>query len=236
MIPFMFFKSVDHTYNGASNSVGQNAQMFMDISSRQIKHLHLYSSLFVDEISVNRMFNKAQHSNYISFKGGARLTGIPSDFVFTAEYTRNNPMVYKHFIPTTTWKSNGYNLGHYLEDNAEELFFSTQYRPARGVTAAVSYIFARKGKDYQSILKEGREVNYPEINSDEPRWGLPFMSGERWKMQKFIVKGSWQIINDLYIYLHLVCQKSGGPDLEKYTPPLYREDGFAGRFGIHYGF
>lgn len=236
LVPFLFYKSVDHTYNGASNRTGQNAQMFLDISSRQIRHLHLYSTLFVDEISFNRMFDKDQHSNYISLKGGARLTGIPPDWVFTIEYTRTHPMVYEHIISTTTWESNGYNMGHYLGDNSDEWFFSAAYRPFRGLKIELEYIRSRKGKDYQAILKEGGEGDHPEINPDEPRWGLPFMSEVRWGTEKAALKGSWQIIHDAFVSLSLGYRTNRGPGTEKYLPALFRSGGFEGQFGVRYGF
>ncbi|MFO8001354.1 MAG: hypothetical protein R6U46_08920 [Marinilabilia sp.] len=234
--PFLFYKSVDHTYNAASNHTGQNAQMFLDVSSRQIDHLHLFSSLFVDEISINRMFDKAQHSNYVSAKAGVRVTGIPPDFVFTAEYTRTNPMVYQHIIPTTTLESNGYNMGHYLTDNSDEWFVSTRYMPVRGVKIELEYTRSRKGKDYQTILKEGDLAGHPEFNPEEPRWGLPFMNEVRWRMQKIDLKSSWQIINDGYVYLSLGYRENSGPGLDEYLPSLYREDGFEGIFGFNFGF
>ncbi len=42
LMPLFFYKSVDHGINsGIDNS---NSQMFIDISSRQIRHLHLYGT------------------------------------------------------------------------------------------------------------------------------------------------------------------------------------------------
>jgi hypothetical protein len=236
LVPFLFYKSVDHTYNGASNEVGQNAQMFFDISSRQIKHLHLYSTVFVDEISFNRMFDSEQNSNYVSAKLGARLSELPAGFTFTMEYTRTNPMVYQHKIPTTTWTSNQYNMGHYLKDNSDEVYLEVQYKPVRGLNLQLSYTKARKGKDYQAILIEGNEALYPEINMDEPRWGLPFMDEVRFEMQKIEFKGSWQVINDGYVFLSLANKDISGPDVEKYYPPFFLEGNFTGSFGVNFGF
>jgi hypothetical protein len=236
LIPVLFYKSVDHTYNGASNEVGQNAQMFFGISSRQIEKLHLYTTLFVDEISINRMFDKDQQSNYISLKAGARATNLFPGSSFTLEYTRNHPMVYQHKIPTTTWESNRYNMGHYLKDNSDELFASVQYRPVRGVKLELSHLIARKGREYQEILIEGRESEYPEINQEEARWGLPFMDEVRWKMQKTELKGSWQIINDGYLYFSMSYQDVSGPERERYLPPFFQEGEFTGRIGVNYGF
>lgn len=236
LIPFLFYKSVDHTYNGASNEVGHNAQMFFDISSRQIKHLHLYTTFFVDEISFNRMFDAGQHSNYISAKLGARLSELPAGFTFTMEYTRTNPMVYQHKIPTTTWTSNQYNMGYYLKDNSDEVYLGVQYKPGRRVNLKLSYTKARKGKDYQEILFEGNEELHPEINMDEPRWGLPFMNEVRFQVQKIEFKGSWQVVNDGFVFLSLCKMDITGPDREKYYPPFFLEGDFSGSFGVNFGF
>ena len=236
LIPLMFYKSVDHTYNGASNEVGQNAQMFFAISSRQLNNLHIYSTLFVDEISLKRMFDKDQHSNYVSLKVGARMTGIPSGVSFTAEYTRTNPMVYQHKIPTTTWESNGYTMGHYLKDNSDELFVGIRYRPLRGMSWELAYTHARKGKDYQSILNNGEEANHPEINQEEPRWGLPFMNEVKFEMEKVSLKGYWQVIHDGYLFVNLSISDYGGEDKEKYIPVFYLDDKFSGSVGINFGF
>ena len=61
LIPLAFFKSIDHTVN--HNIDNQNSQMFFDFSSRQIKYLHLYTTLFLDELSTKNMFKKDKHSN-----------------------------------------------------------------------------------------------------------------------------------------------------------------------------
>ncbi|MDZ7636074.1 MAG: hypothetical protein U5L72_17210 [Bacteroidales bacterium] len=51
-MPIFFYKSVDHGLNsGIDNS---NSQMFIDISSNNIRHLHLYGTLFIDELSTKR--------------------------------------------------------------------------------------------------------------------------------------------------------------------------------------
>jgi hypothetical protein len=145
-------------------------------------------------------------------------------------------MVYQHKIPTTTWESNGYNMGHYMRDNSDEWFFEVGYHPLRGVNLQLSYSHARKGKDYQSILINGEEAGHPEINQEEPRWGLPFMNEVRLKMDKISLKGTWQVINDGYVYFGIGYNNFEGVDTEKYIPPFYRDGGFSGSFGVNYGF
>ncbi|TAJ13596.1 hypothetical protein DMA11_08540 [Marinilabiliaceae bacterium JC017] len=236
LIPFMFYKSADHTYNSGSNAVGHNGQMYFDISSRQIKHLHLYTSLFIDEISINRMFDTKEHSNYISIKGGARVTDLFPNTSFTVEYTRTNPMVYQHVIPTTTFESNSYTMGHYLKDNTEELFMAVRVKPLRGLNLSVSYTKAKKGKDYQSIIREGEIDQHPEINPDEPRWGLPYMNEVRWKDEKLKMRVLYQIINDGYLVAEYENSRASGADKALYTAPFYMEGEHFFSFGLNFGF
>ena len=55
LIPFIFYKSIDHTLN--HNIENQNSQMFVNISLREIKHLHIYTSLFIDEFKKARVLS-----------------------------------------------------------------------------------------------------------------------------------------------------------------------------------
>ncbi|NPA38119.1 MAG: capsule assembly Wzi family protein [Chlorobi bacterium] len=235
-IPFIFYKSADHTYNSGSNDVGHNAQMYFDVSSRQIRYLHLYASVFIDEISTSRMFDKDQQSNYVSYKAGARLSGLIPDASFTAEYTRTNPMVYQHIIPSTTYESDGYVLGHYMKDNSDKIYLSVRYKPVRGLDIQVSYTKARRGKDYQKIIEEGDFAANPEINPDEPRWGLPFMNEVRYKKRQWQFRAGYQIINDAYIFLIYENNNITGADKDIYTPPFYLEGDNIFSFGINFGF
>ncbi len=235
-IPFLFYKSVDHTYNSGSNDVGHNAQMYFDVSSRQIKYLHLYATIFIDEISTSRMFDEDQQSNYVSCKFGARLSGLVPNVSFTAEYTRSNPMVYQHIIPSTTYESNGYVLGHYMKDNADEIFLSARYKPIRGLDIQMNFTNARRGKDYQKLISEGDLDNNPEINPDEPRWGLPFMNEVRYHKRQWQLKASYQIINDGFIFAEYENNNISGPDKYIYTPPFYLEGDNIFSFGINFGF
>ena len=128
-IPVLFYKSADHYLNSRNNRAGGNAQMFGSFSFRPIKKLHLYSTFYVYEISFRRMRDKERHSNWFSLKAGGRVSNILPNVTLTAEYTRNNPMVYKHFLQTTDFTNAGYNMGHYLRDNAQEAVVAIDYKP-----------------------------------------------------------------------------------------------------------
>lgn len=209
LTPFSFFKSIDHTLNGTTNDAGQNSQMFVDVSTRLIAHTHLYAVLFIDELATTVMFQPDKHSNCLSFKGGFRVTGFPlPDLHFTGEYTRSNPLVYKHFVPTTTFESNRYNLGYYLTDNAEETFLGIAWEPWGGLKLESTFRYARKGPDYNSLGGKRR--------------GLPFMIEERWHRSDFGFEAGWQFAVNAYVRLGYHYLRSGGPDADRYLPEALR--------------
>jgi hypothetical protein len=151
LIPVFFYKSVVHTLHWGASL--QNNAMFFNISSRQIKHLHLYANYFIDEFSIRRVRDPGRH-NFTSFKGGFSLTDWPvSNVVLMGEYTFNNPITFLHDEPTTSFSSNRYNLGHYLKDNAEEYFGAIRIYPFSTLELGASWVQARKGNYYQYIRK-----------------------------------------------------------------------------------
>ena len=149
LIPFFFYKSLVHTIHWGSSF--QNSAMYINVSSRQIRHLHLYATYFVDEFSIRRVTDPERH-NFTGFKGGLSLTDWPLRNVFLgAEYTFTNPITYLHDEPTTSFESNRYNLGHYLQDNAEEFFAQLRIYPGSTLRLGASWTYARKGNHYEYI-------------------------------------------------------------------------------------
>ncbi|MFO7722335.1 MAG: hypothetical protein R6V49_03840 [Bacteroidales bacterium] len=205
LIPFVFFKSIDHTLNGTSNRAGQNAQMFMDISTRVLPKTHLYATLFVDEIATTRMFKPDEQSNYLSFKTGFRISNFPAENIhLTGEYTRTNPLTYQHFTPTTTFESNHYNMGHYLRDNAEETWVSLRFEPVSRLRTEASFSYARKGPDYNNLGGN--------------RTGLPFISEERWRRSECTISAEYQIFYNAIAKLSYRYSNISGADAPEYHP------------------
>ncbi|WP_289053552.1 hypothetical protein [Carboxylicivirga marina] len=236
MVPFLFYKSADHTYNSWDNWVGHNAQMYLDISSRQIKNLHLYTSVFIDEIALGRMFDKEEQSNHIAFKVGAKVNDLLPNTSFTAEYTRVRPMTYENFVPSITFKSNSFMLGSYMRDNAEELYLAVGFKPIRGLDIIANYTWMQKGKDYMKILNDGEIEEHPEINPEHERRGLPFINELRYKNQSLTLKASYQVVNDAFIFIEATKNEFSGSDKELYTNPFYLEGDNILSFGMNFGF
>lgn len=234
LIPFLFYKSVDHTLNSTYKygEAGQNSQMFLNISSRQIKHMHLYTSLYVDELSLKNMFDSQKSSNFVSIKIGGSLSDFKiKNLTFIAEYTRTNPMTYQHFLPATTFENNHFSLGHYLKDNAHEIYLSVIFKPIRGLHLQTSWLQAIKGNIYR----------YGDLGVFG---GLPFMKNKTWKNNTFSLKASYESMYNTTFFIEAIKSniegfavdgKSAQYYLDLFTPKAFQGNQFILNAGLAIG-
>ena len=227
LIPFMFFKSGDRTMSGAgSNALGENSQMFLDVSCRMIPKTHIYGSVFVDEVNVGKMFDKKNHTNLMSFKAGFRVTNLIKNTAFTFEYTRTNPWVYVHPISTTTFASNNYNLGHYLGQNAQEIYMAVKVKPMRGMAVDLSYTQAVKGP----------AQDFAQINGVNNVAGAKYMENVLWMNNTAALKIYYEVINDLFIVAEGSVSDVSGLMTPTYSPEFYTGKTKTISLGINAGF
>jgi hypothetical protein len=184
LVPLFFYKSVDHSLTSGIDNM--NSQMFFDLSSRQIKNLHFYATIFVDELSVSR-FTKKDEWNFLSYKAGFRLSDLPVDNLsFTTEFTYTYPLTFQHYVPTLTFQTQNYNLGHYLRDNSREWYVALDYHPVRTMDINLFFLDAVRGPDYTELGTN--------------RLGNPPLASVEWHNTSYGLKASYQVINDLYIW------------------------------------
>jgi hypothetical protein len=184
LVPVFFYKSVDHSLTSGIDNM--NSQMFFDISSRQIKKLHLYAALFIDEFSISRI-TKDNEWNFLSYKAGFRLTDFPiANLSFTTEFTYTYPLTYQHYVPTITFENMGFNMGHYMKDNAREWYVAMDWRPLRTLDINLCFIDAIRGPDYTALGTD--------------RIGNPPLASVEWHNTTVGLKASYQVINDLYTW------------------------------------
>ena len=190
LIPFLFYNSVDATRTNYVDNASSNSQLFFNISSRQIRHLHLYVALYIDEWKTSRLFTKDQH-NFTSLKAGFRLTDLPvQNLELTAEYTRTQPMTYDHYIAAITFASNYYVLGSYLRENSQEIYIALAWRPLRGVLINTSYTLAQHGDEIRYRNNAGYAVD-----------GIPFLKNKTWQNSAFELSARYEFINNGYFFL-----------------------------------
>lgn len=197
LIPISFFKSIDHTLTKGIGTENQNSQLFFNISSRNIKHVHLYSSVFFDEIKFSRFNSTSAEKNPVSFKIGGKLTNFPlPNLNANIEFTKTNIINYKHSIDAITYASNSYNLGHYLGDNSQEFYASLGYKPIRGLDLNVFYLNAKHGNEY-NFARRGEDANIRQIISQ------PSLGDVIWTNKTVGFKAFYEVFNNAYAVVNV---------------------------------
>ena len=151
-IPIAFYKSLDHLLTKGLGTENQNSQMFFTISTRNLKHLHVYASVFVDEFQFARLKKSNPEHNLVSYLVGFNWSGWPvRGLSLKGEFMRANSLTYDHSIPTLTYASNSYTLGHYMGANAQSVFAELQYKPVRGLALKLNYTCDTKFNAYDYV-------------------------------------------------------------------------------------
>ena len=123
LIPFLFFRSLDHMFTYGKGDSGNNGSFFFDVNYRPVNNLKFYTSVFLDEFSLTNLLKGAGSNNQVAFTLGGNLYsnvgGISLNTIL--EYTRIQPWVYSNWIPTQTYENHFYILGDYIGQNADQL-------------------------------------------------------------------------------------------------------------------
>ena len=234
-IPIAFYKSIDHSTTKGLGLENQNSQLFFNISSRNINHLHLFGSVYIDEVQWRRFLPDSPDRNPVSYKLGAQLSNFPFDNLFIGgEYTRSNILNYKHSIPALSWASNSYNLGHYLGDNSRELYLELMYKPIRGLDIKLYFLDALKGNEYDYIRRgifNNQRYTVIDIISN------PSPGDVIWSNQSAGINISYELFRNAYAIVQLTHSNIQGHDaisevvfgeqrmtareaLDRYTPAI----------------
>ena len=175
-IPIAFYKSLDHLLTKGIGSENQNSQAFASITVRPTDHLRLYGSFFLDEFKLSRLKSSNPENNPISYLVGFNWSGWPvRGLSLKGEFMRSYIACYTHSIAVTDFRSNSYNMGHYMGDNAQSIYVGLSYRPVRGLRLSLEYLNNTKYNTYDYIRRyiAGTRVEHPIIAQkpfDEPVW------------------------------------------------------------------
>lgn len=147
LIPFMFFKVFDDNTSNNRILAGSNGQFFFQASARNlIKKMHLYGTLFIDEIRISKIFNRDSSRNQIGFTIGASITDAFVPYLtLIGEYTRVNPFVYNNLNPAQTFTNYGFNMGDWMGNNFDRLILAARYTPFPRVKCYARFQYSRKG-------------------------------------------------------------------------------------------
>ena len=227
-IPITFFNSMDYQMNSGAMLDNENSQIFFNLSSRNLKYTHLYASIYIDEINWARLKPSNPEHNFFSWKVGARVSNWPvKDLSLTAEITRTNSGTYQHPYQVLTWASNGYNLGHYLGDNAGEVYVALAYKPVSGLSLTLSYVNATKYNEYlYTRHKESVFIRQKQF------------AEKVWRNDEVKLHAVYEVVNNAYAFVDLGWNNARGFNptseptvdevrltaegyLKRYTPAFY---------------
>ena len=240
-IPIAFYKSLDHLLTKGLAIENQNSQLFFNVSTRNLKYTHFYASVFIDEIKFARFKPSHPENNPISWKVGGLLSNWPiRDLALNVEYTRTNILNYTHSIDVLTWTSNSYNLGHYLGDNADELYVALTYKPIRSLTLKLHYVMANKYNEYKYV-RNGETSVIAQKPFDE----------RVWRSDEVKLHAVYEVVNNAYAILDFGWNNARGFTpasesilaeirldaqgyLKRYTPAFYWGENFTVKMGFSF--
>ncbi|MBM3402419.1 MAG: capsule assembly Wzi family protein [Bacteroidetes bacterium] len=189
LIPVMIFKAYDQISSRYNINSGSNGQFFFQASSRNhIKGMHLYGTLFIDEIRGSEVFNRSKSRNQVGYNTGASITDLFLPYLsLGVEYTRINPFVYQNLIPAQSYTSQNYLMGDWIGQNAERLTAWLRYNPLPRLNTRVRLDYIRKGED--GSLEDQYYA--------EPQPG--FLSSKVESQKQFLFEAGYELINNLHI-------------------------------------
>ena len=188
LIPITFFRLADHYLSRQSNSAGSNSQFFAQVSSKgHIKNTHLYGTLFIDEFTINGIGDPATEKMQIGFTLGGAVTDLPIDnLTLKLEYSKIYPYTYQHYINTTTYESASYVMGHWMNNNADQVYGSLKYRFIRGLETEIWARYIRQGERAQ----ESEQFELPQP---------PFLFGLRTNYTYLGAQAKFEILHELFV-------------------------------------
>ncbi|MBQ0033755.1 MAG: hypothetical protein KBS77_00480 [Bacteroidales bacterium] len=218
LIPIAFYKSLDHLLTKGVNSENQNSQVFATISVRPVEHLHLYTSLYIDEFKGNRLKKSNPQNNPMSYLVGFNWSGWPlRGLSLKGEFMRSYIATYNHSIAVLDYTSNSYNMGHYMGGNAQSIFAEIAYRPVRGLSLKINYTCDTKYNLYDYI--RGGDPNKRDEYGNREGIGQiisykPF-ADRIWQNDKFGFLATYEIFNNCYAQVALTYNNARAYSVDK---------------------
>ncbi|MFZ1290140.1 MAG: capsule assembly Wzi family protein [Melioribacteraceae bacterium] len=183
LIPVSFFRLADHYLTDPDESAG-NAQLFASIWYKNYwLRTKFYGSVFIDELS-------ASHSEYpqaVAYNFGFKtIDPIILESELCVEYSRINPFVYFHADEAQTYASYGYEMGHWMGSNADQLFLSFKKRITRGLEFNL----------YYSIIRKGDEESFDEERYQDKH---TFLWGDKNEITEYGAEINYEILHSLFV-------------------------------------
>jgi hypothetical protein len=140
--PLVFFWSAQHSSHDRDNEV-----LSGDLWVQPLQGLSLYGALFLDEIYLKKVFAQDAR-NRVALQTGLYLVDILGleDTDLRMEYARIQPCVYTHKFVVNTYRHDGVSLGHWLEENGDDIYLAARHRFSRQLRVAIHLARTRQGE------------------------------------------------------------------------------------------
>lgn len=242
-IPIAFYKSLDHLLTKGLGQENQNSQAFFTITLRPVDHLKLYGSFYIDEIKWDRFKKSNPQNNPVSYLVGFDWSGWPlKGLSLKGEFMRSYIACYTHSIPALAYTSNSYLMGHYLGDNAQNIYAELSYKPIRGMQLRLSYNNDTKYNSYDYV-----RGNIKQIISQKP------FNEVIYRNEEFAFDLFYEVHPNMYVRANLTYNNARAYDhptaategeltgtaqeiLNRYQPIYYQGKNLIGTIGFSFGF
>ncbi len=220
-VPVLFFRSVDHYISKDSVNSGDNAQLFFNAVYKYSQfRTKLYATLFIDELSINKVLEGTNLSS-IGFTCGVNIVDpFLDNSELSFEYTRLNPFVYMNSNDAQLYTSHNYQLGHWIGSNADQFYAEYNQGLLRGLKLKIWGEHVRKGQ--KELPKEQYVLPYPE-----------FLYGDKLLMTNVGIVFNYEILHSLVGELTYTFSNISDENSER-TPGY--QLGKKNSFGISFGY
>jgi len=227
LIPILFFRAVDHYYEGgnyyARSQAGGNTQFFLDVNYRGLKNVSLYSTVFADEFSITNLFNGNDSRNQLGYTVGMReYDNIISNLNFGLEYTKILPWVYSNLFSTQTFTNSDYLLGHYIGQNADRILAYLTYSPMRAL-------------QFDLTLEKIRQGGFGDVSNQYSAPGEKFLYGPLRKELNYIFRIKYEPFHFFNIMFKLQYSNISDQNTQR-TPSYLLGENLNYSLFLRYGF
>ncbi len=222
LIPFMFYKFLDHN-TGRGNTDDTNGAMYFDVAVKYPQNFLFYTTLFIDVTEIRNILKNEFYNTWFGVTLGAKHINFLADNLdISFEYTRISPWVYEHKDQTTTYKHIDHTLGHWLGQNADQLRLQFNYQFMRGLKFNIHLEQLRKG---------GLEDIYFAYRG---KANMPFLYSPLRKEINFGLSVSYEYMHDLFVRAGYKYSHIKDEDISR-TPEYLRGHKNSLYLTLHYG-
>ncbi|KAA0265601.1 MAG: hypothetical protein EDM75_02315 [Chlorobiota bacterium] len=187
LIPFLYYKVMDHNTGRIAADDG-NGMIFSDFKVRFPKDFLFYGSTYIDVINFRDLLNGRFDNQWLAFTLGARhFNFLIPNLDVSLEYTRVNPWNYENRNDLASYKHLGYQLGHWIGQNADQLRFQVNYSRFRGLRHFAYVEWVRKGVEADIAIAYNAK-----------KYGtISFLQGPLRRDFRFGLETTWEPLHEL---------------------------------------